>query len=114
MHHWRDKIYLITALLRILSVSIFHYYHYQILPFLNPSKMATLLPPKSKRQKKESLNPTTIEIPEKFPLVNVQFRASDDSNELASLLVPGNSSVRQLEALLNQLLENVRMKIFFL
>ncbi|WBW75542.1 notchless-like ribosome biogenesis protein Rsa4 [Schizosaccharomyces osmophilus] len=66
--------------------------------------MATLLPPKSKKQKKEEQNPTPFEVPEKYPLVNIQFRASDDSHEVPSLLVPGNSSARQLDILLNQLL----------
>ncbi|EEB07653.1 notchless-like protein [Schizosaccharomyces japonicus yFS275] len=68
--------------------------------------MATLLPPKSKKQKKEHANPISIEVPENFPLVQIEFKASDGSNSISSLLVPGNSSVKQLETLVNQLIGN--------
>ncbi|GAO47091.1 WD40 repeat-like protein [Saitoella complicata NRRL Y-17804] len=70
--------------------------------------MATVVPPKSKRQRLEAQKPRDIEeIPEDAGSVLVQFRASD-TGELAgpTISIPANVTVKQMELLVNQLLGN--------
>ncbi|CEP23422.1 RSA4 [Cyberlindnera jadinii] len=68
--------------------------------------MATLIPPPSKKQKREAQKPREVEIiPEDLPNVLIKFQASDTGASVGgSLHVPGNISEKQLEELLNQLL----------
>lgn len=62
--------------------------------------MSTLVPPLSKRQKREAQNPTIDVLPENFPSVQVQFQANDGSSS-QTILIPGTSSATDLELLLN-------------
>ncbi|KAK9240406.1 WD40-repeat-containing domain protein [Lipomyces kononenkoae] len=69
--------------------------------------MATVLPPPSKRSRREAQQPKVANIiPEDLPFVQVQFRAADTGQVLAGgiHLIPGSSNVKQLELLLNGLL----------
>lgn len=70
--------------------------------------MATLIPPPSKKQKKESQLPRDDGIiPNDLPNVLIKFQASDTGESIGgSLRVPGGISERQLEELLNQLQGN--------
>lgn len=68
--------------------------------------MATLVPPPTKRQKREAQNPTIDVLPEDFPSIQLQFR-STDGETTDTILLPGTSSVSDLELLLNtHLLKN--------
>ncbi|CAZ86082.1 unnamed protein product [Tuber melanosporum] len=73
--------------------------------------MATVLPPKSRRQKladaKRTREQQDIEfIPESVPNVVVHLRASDTGDQLAGeLRIPGNSTAQQLDLLVNKLLQ---------
>lgn len=62
--------------------------------------MATLVPPPTKRQKREAQNPTIDVLPEDFPSVQVQFQ-STDGETTQTILLPGTSSISELELLLN-------------
>lgn len=62
--------------------------------------MATVLPPLSKRQKREAQNPVIDVLPDDFPSVQVQFKAVDGSTA-ESILLPGIASTQDLEQLLN-------------
>ncbi|CCG82324.1 Notchless-like protein [Taphrina deformans PYCC 5710] len=62
--------------------------------------MATLVPPPTKRQKREAQNPTIDVLPTDFPSVQVQFR-STDGETTDTILLPGTSSITDLELLLN-------------
>lgn len=67
--------------------------------------MATVVPPLSKRQKKEAQQTREVDlIPEDLPHVLIKFQAAD-SGELVggSIRVPGSITEKQLEELLNQL-----------
>lgn len=68
--------------------------------------MATLIPPPSKKQKKEAQKPREVDIiPSDLPNVLIKFQASDTGESVGgSIRVPGNISEQQLEQLLNQLL----------
>ncbi|KAF3191471.1 hypothetical protein TWF106_010878 [Orbilia oligospora] len=72
--------------------------------------MATLVPPKSKRiklaeQKKTAEQAEFAEIPSDLPDILIQFRASDTGeNDKTPIKVPGATTVKQLELLLNELL----------
>lgn len=67
--------------------------------------MSTVLPPPSKKQRKEALVPKQVDvIPEDLPDVLVKFQAFDTGNTVgASMRVPANISEQQLEELLNNL-----------
>ncbi|SCW00311.1 LAFE_0C01354g1_1 [Lachancea fermentati] len=67
--------------------------------------MATLIPPPSKKQKKEAQKPREVDVlPKDLPHVLVKFQAFDTGNTIGgSLRVPGGISEKQLEDLLNQL-----------
>ncbi|KAK9378685.1 WD40-repeat-containing domain protein [Kockiozyma suomiensis] len=69
--------------------------------------MATVLPPPSKRTRREAQLPKdTNVIPEDLPFVQVQFRAADTGLVTGGMTrVPGNSTAKQLELLLNGLLD---------
>jgi len=75
--------------------------------------MATVPPPKSKRQKfsdtKRTREQQDIElIPESVPNVVVHLRASDTGDQLGGELhIPGNSTAQQLDLLVNKLLRTV-------
>jgi hypothetical protein len=77
--------------------------------------MATILPPKAKRVKREELQRAqeqhSVEVvPENSPNVVVHLRASDTGNQLGGELhIPGNATVQQLDQLVNKLLETVRL-----
>jgi ribosome assembly protein 4 len=62
--------------------------------------MATVLPPPSKRQKREAQRPDIDALPTDFPSVQVQFESADGSVS-ETLLVPGTSSIADLEMLVN-------------
>lgn len=68
--------------------------------------MATLVPPPSKRQRREAQQPKEIEIPHDIPNVTVNFQAADTGEKApgGSLRVPGTSTEKQLELALNALL----------
>ncbi|KAI5776192.1 quinon protein alcohol dehydrogenase-like superfamily [Geopyxis carbonaria] len=72
--------------------------------------MSTLLPPKSKRVKREQLQRSkeqqSLDLPlEDVPNVVVHLRASDTGNQLGGELhIPGNTSAQQLDQLVNKLL----------
>ncbi|EPS41732.1 hypothetical protein H072_4377 [Dactylellina haptotyla CBS 200.50] len=74
--------------------------------------MATLLPPKSKRikleeQKKTAEQAEFAQIPSDLPDILIQFRASDTGeNDKTPIKIPGATTVKQLELLLNELLGN--------
>lgn len=67
--------------------------------------MATLIPPPSKKQKREAQKPREVDlIPQDLPNVLVKFQAFDTGENVGgSLRVPGAITERQLEELLNQL-----------
>ncbi|KAK7681023.1 ribosome assembly [Cerrena zonata] len=67
--------------------------------------MATLVPPPSKKQKKEAQQVRDVDlIPEDLPNVLIKFQASDTGESVGgSIRVPGGISEKQLEQLLNQL-----------
>jgi ribosome assembly protein 4 len=79
--------------------------------------MATVLPPKSKRQKladsKRTQEQQKIQlIPEIVPNVVVHLRASDTGDQLGGELhIPGNSTAQQLDLLVNSLLRTVTAPI---
>ncbi|KAH3900734.1 Rsa4p SCDLUD_003739 [Saccharomycodes ludwigii] len=67
--------------------------------------MATVLPPPSKKQKKEAQKPKEIDlIPKDLPNVLIKFQAFDTGESVGgSLRVPGDITEKQLEELLNNL-----------
>lgn len=67
--------------------------------------MATVIPPPSKRQKKEAQKVRELDlIPEDLPNVLIKFQASDSGESIGgSIRVPGGISEKQLEELLNSL-----------
>ncbi|VEU23775.1 DEKNAAC104823 [Brettanomyces naardenensis] len=67
--------------------------------------MSTLVPPPSKRQRKEAQLPREVDIiPKDLPNVLIKFQASDTGETVGgSIRVPGSISEKQLEELLNQL-----------
>ena len=69
--------------------------------------MATVIPPPSKRQKREAQKPVNLEIaPTELPNVTVRFQASDSGDVLGgNIRVPATSTDLQLEQILNQLLK---------
>lgn len=68
--------------------------------------MATVVPPPSKKQKKEAQKVRDVDIvPADLPHVMIKFQASDSGESVGgSLRVPGGITEKQLEELLNQLL----------
>lgn len=70
--------------------------------------MATLLPPQTKRQRREAQQPKEVDlIPKDLPNVLIKFQASDTGESVGgSIRVPGAITEKQLEDLLNQLLGN--------
>ncbi|KAF3926514.1 Beta-TrCP [Arthrobotrys entomopaga] len=74
--------------------------------------MATLLPPKSKRRKLDEQKKTAEQaeyalMPTDLPDILIQFRASDTGeNDKTPIKIPGTTTVKQLELLLNELLGN--------
>ncbi|KAL7276682.1 ribosome assembly [Rhizina undulata] len=83
--------------------------------------MATVLPPKSKRQKLAESNRAREQqhielVPEHVPNVVVHLRASDTGNQLGGELhIPGNTTAQQLDLLVNKLFgtENDRVPYTF-
>ncbi|CAG86137.2 DEHA2C08954p [Debaryomyces hansenii CBS767] len=67
--------------------------------------MATVIPPPSKKQKKEAQKVREVDIvPEDVPNVLIKFQASDTGESIGgSIRVPGGITEKQLEQLLNQL-----------
>lgn len=67
--------------------------------------MATVIPPPSKKQKKEAQQVREVNlIPEDLPNVLIKFQASDTGESIGgSIRVPGGITEKQLEELLNQL-----------
>lgn len=67
--------------------------------------MATLIPPPSKRQKKDAQQPREVDIiPTDLPNVLIKFQASDTGESIGgSIRVPGAITEQQLEELLNEL-----------
>ncbi|CAI5759272.1 unnamed protein product [Candida verbasci] len=67
--------------------------------------MATVIPPPSKKQKKEALQVRDVNlIPEDLPNVLIKFQASDTGESIGgSIRVPGSITEKQLEELLNNL-----------
>ena len=67
--------------------------------------MSTLIPPPSKKQKKEAQLPREVAIiPKDLPNVSIKFQALDTGDNVGGALrVPGAISEKQLEELLNQL-----------
>lgn len=67
--------------------------------------MATLVPPPSKKQKRQAQQPRQVDlIPEDLPHVLVKFQAFDTGESVGgSVRVPGAMTEQQLEQLLNQL-----------
>lgn len=67
--------------------------------------MATLIPPPSKKQKKENQKVREVDIvPNGLPNVLIRFQASDTGETVGgSIRVPGDISEKKLEELLNQL-----------
>lgn len=67
--------------------------------------MATLIPPQSKRQKREAQMEREVDIiPKDLPNVLIKFQASDTGESVGgSVRVPGAITEKQLEELLNQL-----------
>lgn len=67
--------------------------------------MATLVPPQSKRQKREAQLEREVDIiPKDLPNVLIKFQASDTGESISgSVRVPGAITEKQLEELLNQL-----------
>lgn len=70
--------------------------------------MATLVPPPSKRLRRELQAAKVLdEIPEDLPHVVIKFQASDTGEVIGgNIRVPGSSTEKQLETLLNKLLES--------
>lgn len=71
--------------------------------------MATLVPPPSKKQRRQAQQPQEdiVDVIENLPHVRVKFQAFDTGDVLpGNLRVPGNATVAQLELLLNQLQNN--------
>ncbi|CAN6610002.1 ribosome assembly protein 4 [Trichomonascus vanleenenianus] len=68
--------------------------------------MATLVPPPSKRQKREAQLAREVDlVPEDLPNVTIQFQAADTGESVGgNIRVPGGTTEKQLEDLLNQLL----------
>ena len=67
--------------------------------------MSTLIPPPSKRQRREAQKPREVNIvPKDLPNVLIKFEASDTGKSIGgSLRVPGGITEKQLEELLNKL-----------
>lgn len=67
--------------------------------------MATVIPPPSKKQKKEAQQVRDVNIvPEDLPNVLIKFQAADSGDSIGgSIRVPGGITEKQLEELLNQL-----------
>lgn len=67
--------------------------------------MATLIPPPSKKQRKEAQNVRDVDIiPDNLPNVLIKFQASDTGDSVGgSIRVPGGITEKQLEDLLNNL-----------
>lgn len=67
--------------------------------------MATVIPPPSKKQKKEAQQVREVDlIPADLPNVLIKFQASDTGESIGgSIRVPGGITEKQLEELLNQL-----------
>lgn len=67
--------------------------------------MATVIPPPSKKQKKEAKLVREVDlVPEDLPNVLIKFQAADSGDSVGgSLRVPGGITEKQLEELLNQL-----------
>lgn len=67
--------------------------------------MATVIPPPSKKQKKEAQQVRDVNIiPEDLPNVLIKFQAADSGDSVGgSIRVPGGITEKQLEELLNQL-----------
>lgn len=67
--------------------------------------MATVIPPPSKKQKREAQKPREVAIvPTDLPNILIKFQASDTGESVGgSLRVPGAITEKQLEELLNQL-----------
>lgn len=67
--------------------------------------MSTLLPPPSKKQRREAQQPREVDIiPADLPNVSIKLQALDTGEEVGgSLRVPGGITEKQLEELLNQL-----------
>lgn len=67
--------------------------------------MATVIPPQSKKQKREAQQVRETDlIPEDVPHVLIRFQASDTGESIGgSIRVPGGITEKQLEELLNQL-----------
>ncbi|WPK25201.1 hypothetical protein PUMCH_002505 [Australozyma saopauloensis] len=67
--------------------------------------MATVIPPPSKKQKKEAKQVREVDlIPSDLPNVLIKFQAADSGDSVGgSLRVPGGITEKQLEELLNQL-----------
>ena len=67
--------------------------------------MATVIPPPSKKQKKEAQKEREVNIvPEDLPNVLIKFQAADTGDSVGgSIRVPGGITEKQLEELLNQL-----------
>lgn len=65
--------------------------------------MATVIPPPSKRQRKEAQQPREIEtIPDDLPMVTIRFQASDTGDFVGgNIRVPGGATEKELEQLLN-------------
>ncbi|GME67166.1 unnamed protein product [[Candida] boidinii] len=68
--------------------------------------MATLIPPPSKKQKRQNQQPREVDlIPTDLPNVLIKFQASDTGDSTSgSIRVPGTITEKQLEELLNSLL----------
>lgn len=67
--------------------------------------MATVIPPPSKKQRRQAQEPKEVDIiPKDLPNVLIKFQASDTGESVGgSIRVPGDISERQLEELLNKL-----------
>lgn len=71
--------------------------------------MATLLPPPSKRQRLSQVAQEPIDLSTVTGNVLCQFIASDTGDVTGTTLrIPAKTSAKELELLLNQLLNNVR------
>ena len=69
------------------------------------TQMATQLPPPTKRQRREAQHPAVRVVPDDFPSVQVRFQSSEPGDaSLGTVLLPGTSTTRDLEQLLNTLL----------
>lgn len=68
-------------------------------------KMATLIPPPSKKQRRQLQDPQHVKlVPEDVPNVLIKFQAADTGNSVGgSVRVPGGITEKQLEELLNDL-----------